>query len=70
MPTAENWCANYGGDFGVDQCLAAHDNETAIKFRISAGMMNPIDVASLHRRPIVLALYFGLITEDVFNFLR
>jgi hypothetical protein len=39
--------ADDGGKFGIDQSLAAYDNEAAIEFGVVTGMMNMIDFVGL-----------------------
>ncbi len=64
VPAAEYGRADHGSKSGVDERLTAHHHETTVKFRIVAGLVNAINLASPHRRN---PLFFcRLVAENVF----
>jgi hypothetical protein len=58
VSASKYWCAHNGGESGINQDLAAHNDEAPIKFGVVTGrilasrmttrMMNAIDFASSH----------------------
>jgi hypothetical protein len=48
VPTRQNRRADDGRKSGINQYLAAHHDEAAVKLRIVAGMMHAVDFASSH----------------------
>lgn len=48
MSASEYWRADNGGESGIDEDLAAHDDEAPVKLRVASRMMNAIDFASSH----------------------
>jgi hypothetical protein len=48
MSASEYWRADNGGESGIDEDLAAYDDEAPVKLRVASRMMNAIDFASSH----------------------
>ena len=48
VSASEYWCADDGRKSGIDQNLAAHDDEAAEEFRVIVWMMNAINFTSSH----------------------
>jgi hypothetical protein len=48
VAASEDRRADDGGESGVDEDLAAHNDEAPVKFRVVCRMMNAIDFASFH----------------------